>query len=339
MRKTILLLVATLGLTQASAQESDDLVFQAGHPSLQHWLMPETVPHPENNTPTPERIQLGQMLFFEKRLSKDGDMSCGTCHDPAKGWSDGLPTARGFRGMILGRATPTVINSAYNGIQMWDGREPTLESQAIGPMMASVEMNSDFESVFKFLNSNADYVQAFAKAYPGEAIGKETLQKAIASFERTIVSKNSPFDRWIKGEPSALSDDQVEGFKLFIGKAKCATCHAAPNFTDDGFHNLGLASFGASESDLGRYAKVPLSIMKGAFKTPTLRDISATAPYFHDGSAATLEEVMDHYLSGGVVTSNLSPNLHKIELTEEETSQVISFLHGLSSPSILISAP
>ena len=145
-------------------------VLQAGHPSLQAWRLPAAVPHPEDNAPTPARVALGRQLFFDNRLSGDGNMSCATCHSPMYGWSDALPTAKGFKGQVLGRATPTVINTAYNGVQMWDGRKRSLEDQAMGPMEASVEMNADLPRMFAFLNANEGYRAAFAAAYPGEAI-------------------------------------------------------------------------------------------------------------------------------------------------------------------------
>lgn len=311
---------------------AEEIVFEPGHPSLQSWLLPEEPPHPENNEPTPARVALGEKLFFEERLSHDGDMSCATCHSPELGWSDGLPTARGFRGMILGRATPTVVNTAYNGIQMWDGREPTLESQALGPMKSEHEMNIDLDKVVAMLKADPAYAADFAEAYPGEPISEDTVGRAIASFERTIISRTSPFDQWVQGDATAMTADQVEGFKLFVGKAKCDVCHSAPNFTDDGFHNLGLPAFAKEEPDLGRFAQVPLGIMKGAFKTPTLRDVELTAPYFHDGSADSLLDVIEHYAIGGEVKTNLSPNMEALDLTEKEKQQLVDFMLALTSP-------
>ncbi len=308
-------------------------VLQPGHPSLQAWLLPAAVPHPEGNAPTPERVALGRQLFFDNRLSGDGNMSCATCHSPMYGWSDALPTAKGFKGQVLGRATPTVINTAYNGVQMWDGRKKSLEDQAMGPMEADVEMNTDMTKLFAFLNGNEGYRSAFAAAYPGEPISAETISKAIASFERTVVSNNSPFDQWVAGKKDAMTAEQVAGFRLFVDPAKgnCAACHSGPNFTDNSFHNLGLASFGKPDADMGRYAIRPLAVMKGAFKTPTVREAANTAPYFHDGSAATLEEVVEHYRLGGVVTSNLSKDMKPLQLTPDEVRQIVAFMGALST--------
>ncbi|RLT95038.1 cytochrome-c peroxidase [Ketobacter sp.] len=315
------------------ALADSDYVYKAGDPSLQEWLLP-AVPYPKNNAPSAERASLGKMLFFDPRLSGDGNMSCATCHSPLFGWSDGLPTAKGFKSKVLGRASPTVTNTAYNHLQMWDGRKKSLEDQAIGPMLSSAEMNVDLSMALRFLQNNATYVAAFERAYPGQGITDETLAMAIANFERTVISNNSPFDRWIKGDAKAMTAQQVNGFKLFVDPAKgnCAVCHSAPNFTDNGFHNIGLDSWGMENPDMGRYAIKPIGLMKGAFKTPTLRDITLTAPYFHDGSAMTLKDVVDHYETGGTVTTNLSPNMKKLSLSQQEKADLVEFMKALTTP-------
>lgn len=321
-----------LALNAGQVMAEKKYVFKAGHKSLREWRLPKYAPYPKGNKPTKARIKLGKMLFFDPRLSGDGNMSCATCHNPALGWSDGLPTARGVKSMVLGRATPTIINTAYNKIQMWDGRKKSLEDQAMGPMEATVEMNMDTEKLFKWLNSNPGYRRAFKSAYPGQPINADTVSKAIASYERTVLSRNSRFDRWIRGDKRAMTRQEIQGFKLFVGRAKCADCHSAPNFTDDGFHNVGLKSFGNSEPDMGRYAQRPLKLMKGAFKTPTLKDITRTGPYFHDGSAKTLEEVIEHYNRGGEVKDNLSPNMKKLDLCGQDKEDLLAFLKTLTSP-------
>ncbi len=317
----------------AVANEFEETTFEAGHPSLQKWLLGE-MPQPEDNQLTPERVELGKKLFFDPRLSGDKNMSCATCHSPMFGWSDGLPKARGNKGVQLGRASPTVVNTGYNDIQMWDGRKPTLEEQAIGPMRAHDEMNMNLEELFQFLNGNVEYSSLFKKAYPDLPIGEEALGKAIASFERTVVSKDSPFDRWVKGDKTAMTKAQVNGFKVFMNpeKGNCSVCHSAPNFTDNGFHNLGLAAFGKENPDLGRFSERPLKLMKGAFKTPTMRDASLTAPYFHDGSAKTLTEVIEHYQSGGIVKTNISPNFKAAMLSDEEVNDLVDFMLALTTP-------
>lgn len=315
-------------------------VFEPGDASLQEWLIGE-VPYPKDNKPTEDRIALGKMLFFDPRLSGDGNMSCATCHSPLFGWSDGLPTAKGFKSIVLGRATPTITNSAFYTLQMWDGRKKSLEDQALGPMLSSAEMNLDIGNAVSFLNENKVYLEAFEKAYQDEGVNEVTLAKALASFERTVISKNSPFDRWVKGDKKAMTKNQVNGFKVFVDpdKGNCAVCHSAPNFSDSGFHNIGLKSYGNENPDMGRYAIKPLNLMKGAFKTPTLRDITLTAPYFHDGSAKDLSEVVDHYMSGGAVKDNLSPNMKKLTLSKQERADLIAFLGVLTSPQVSFELP
>lgn len=334
--------VAAVAMTlTATAVQSEEITYVAepGHPGLQEWLLPDAPPHPEDNAPSAARIELGRKLFFEPRLSGDGNMSCATCHNPSMGWSDGLPTGKGFRSKVLDRATPTIINSGYNSIMMWDGRKATLEDQAMGPMEATVEMNMDTAKLFAWLNSNQEYLTLFAAAYPGQEIGAATVSKALSAYERTVVSNNSPFDRWVRGDGNAMTPQQVSGFKLFFGKANCATCHSAPNFTDNGFHNLGLSSFGKSEPDVGRYAQRPLKSMMGAFKTPTLRDIERTAPYFHDGSAKTLMQVVEHYNKGGEVMTNLSPSMQPLNLSDREKEDLVAFMRALTSPYIQVALP
>ena len=322
--------LATTSLLHAETE----YVYEAGHPSLQEWLLPDEVPYPKGNKPNEARVELGKMLFFDPRLSGDGNMSCATCHSPLFGWSDGLPTAKGFKSQVLGRATPVVTNSAFYTLQMWDGRKKSLEDQAIGPMLSSAEMNVDIGSAIRFLNDSPVYVEAFKKAYPGEGVNENTLAKAIASFERTIISNNSPFDQWVKGDKKAMTAQQINGFKLFVNpeKGNCAVCHSAPNFSDSGFHNIGLASWGHENPDMGRYAIKPLRLMKGAFKTPTIRDITLSAPYFHDGSAMTLEDVVTHYNKGGEVQTNLSPNMKTLNLSQSEQADLVEFMKALTTP-------
>jgi len=340
MKKTVLVLAALVAACGAHAAssvtdaEGQLITLEAGHASLQKWKLPATPPHPEDNVPTPRRVELGKKLFFDPRLSGDGNMSCASCHSPLLGWSDGQATAKGAKSMVLGRASPTVVNTAFNSLQMWDGRKKSLEDQAMGPMEASVEMNMDTQKLFVWLNGNEGYRALFQESFPGKPIDADSLSKAIASFERTVISNTSPFDRWVAGEKGAMSPDQVKGFALFIDpqKANCSACHSGPNFTDNGFHNLGLASFGDANPDVGRYAQKPIAGLKGAFKTPTVREAASTAPYFHDGSAKTLAELVDFYAKGGVVKSNQSKSMKELKLTPEEITQVVSFIGALSSP-------
>lgn len=323
-----------------SAQAKEKVyVFSPGHPSLNEFLLPTLVPQPHDNRLTPARVELGKKLFFDHRLSGDQNMSCASCHNPGLGWSDGLPLARGEKGMVLTRSTPSIFNVAFNPVLMWDGREPTLEVHAMQPIIRQGEMNIDIPTLFRWLNGNEGYKQLFAKAYPREPIDEKTLSKAISSFERTIVSGSSPVDRWIRGEAKALSAQQVAGFRLFAGKANCIACHSGANFTDSSFHNIGLASWGEDKPDLGRFAHKPLQAMRGAFKTPTLREVARTAPYFHDGSANTLMEVVEHYSQGGVTKTNLSADMKPLNLSAKEKMALIAFMEGLSSPVKPVTVP
>lgn len=307
----------------------------------QKWLLPKTPPAPADNQPTPARVALGKTLFFDPRLSSDGNLSCASCHSPMFGWSDGLPTAKGNKSKILGRASPTVVNTGYNTIMMWDGRKASLEDQAMGPMESMDEMAMSLTALFKWLDAEPAYKAMFEKAYPGEAIDGKVVSKALASFERTVISNDSPFDRWLRGDAKAMTRQQIIGFRLFSdsNKGNCVACHQAPNFTDNGFHNIGLASYDREKPDVGRYAIKPVAAMKGAFKTPTIRDIALTAPYFHDGSAKTLHEVVEHYAKGGVSKKDLSPNIKPLALTNEEKEAIVAFMQALTTPPAPVTLP
>ena len=314
------------------AKDSD--VSLKPRPEDKVWLMPKNPPTPADNKVTPARVELGKMLFFDPRLSHDGNMSCATCHSPLLGWSDGLPTAKGFKSATLPRATPTVTNTAFNELQMWDGRRSSLEDQALGPMESTAEMNMDMDMLFKWINGNETYKKAFAKAYPGEPIDGKAVAKAIASFERTVVSSNSRFDKWLRGDTKAMTAQEIRGFRLFTDpkKGNCAVCHSAPNFADNSFHNVGLAAYGKENPDMGRYVIKPLAVSKGAFKTPTLRDIELTAPYFHDGSAKTLMDVVEHYAKGGETKTDLAENIKPLSLTPQDKEDLVAFMKALTSP-------
>ncbi|MDT0593326.1 cytochrome-c peroxidase [Glaciecola petra] len=337
----LLFILVFLPIETISAQTENEFILEAGHESLQVWLLPKTPESPADNQPNAERIELGKKLFFDPRLSGAKNMSCATCHNPVFGWSDGLPTALGNKSMVLGRASPTVVNTGYNSIQMWDGRKATLEDQALGPMKAHEEMNMDLDALIKFMSANEEYSAHFKRAYPDTGVSEASIAKAIAAFERTIISRTSPFDKWVAGDESALSPQQINGFKVFLDpeKGNCSVCHQAPNFTDNGFHNLGLASYGKENPDMGRYTQRPLRLMKGAFKTPTMRDIALTAPYFHDGSAANLREVVEHYQSGGVIKTNIAPNFTAAKLSDQEVDDLIAFMQALSSPQAPFTLP
>lgn len=291
----------------------------------QAWRLPDQIPQPADNASTAPRAALGKALFFDARLSDSGAMSCSSCHLPQLSWTDGRKLPVMPNGDIVGRHSPTMLNLAYNTQFMWDGRKKSLEDQAMGPHRHLSK--HAFDAGAAKLGALPGYQKMFAAAYPGEPISQETISKALAAFERTLVSRNSPFDRWIAGDQHALSDSQYRGFKVFVDPAKgnCAACHNGPNFTDNGFHNIGLRS-----KDEGRFAIRKVAAMKGAFKTPTLRDIEITAPYYHDGSAATLRDVVDHYVRGGDDRSNVSADVRPLDLSEQDKQDLIAFMQALT---------
>ena len=331
--KTVLayLLVTAILITPVIAGEKAPLP-----EDVNKYLRPMEIPQPKNNLMTPERVKLGKVLFFDPRLSGSNFISCATCHNPALGWSDAQPTAVGHGMKILERSTPTILNTAYQRFQFWDGRDRTLEKQALGPIEAAGEMFQPLETFIEELSSIPGYVAMFDDAYPGEGVTKKTIGKAIASFERSVVSTESPFDRWLKGVKGAMSESAVRGFDLFKGKANCTACHDGFNFSDNGFHNIGLPD----NKDEGRYLIKPIKVLKGAFKTPTLRDVALTAPYMHNGQYDTLMEVIDHYNKGGEKNlGNLDPNMKKLGLNKKEMKDLVEFLHALTGDPQEVTVP
>ena len=299
------------------------------------WILPASYPQPADNQSTPARVELGKTLFFDARISGSGVMSCASCHLPELGWTDGKKLPVMPNGDVVPRHSPSMLNLAYNNIYMWDGRKSTLEEQAIGPHRHLSK--ADFATATARLREMPGYKTMFAAAYPGEPINEETIAKAWAAFERTLVSRNSPFDRWAAGDTTALTPEQYRGYKLFVDPAKgnCASCHSGANFTDNGFHNIGLRS----GKDEGRFPFRKVASMKGAFKTPTLRDIERTAPYYHDGSAATLRDVVDHYARGGDDRSNVSPDVRKLDLSEQDKQDLVAFMRSLTGEQTAFVAP
>jgi cytochrome c peroxidase len=295
----------------------------------QAWRLPAEIPMPADNVSTPARVELGKALFFDARLSGSGLTSCASCHEPALGWTDGRKLPVLPDGSIIGRHSPTIVNLAYNTQFMWDGRKKSIEDQAIGPHRHLSK--EAFAAATARLAALPGYKAMFAKAYPGHPANEETIALALSAFQRTLVSKDSPFDRWLAGDANAITPQQYRGFRVFLDPAKgnCAACHNGPNFTDNGFHNIGLAQ--GAKPDLGRYNIRKVAAMKGAFKTPTLREIELTAPYFRDGSAATLREVVDHYARGGDDRSNVSPEVRPLDLTEQDKQDLVAFMRALTS--------
>ncbi|HEX6508723.1 MAG TPA: cytochrome c peroxidase [Chloroflexota bacterium] len=294
---------------------------------LADFRRPAAAPGSKTNPMTPEKVALGQMLFFDPRLSGSGAISCATCHNPALGWSDALPKGLGHMGGRLGRHTPTILNVAYGEPYFWDGRAATLEDQAKGPLTSAAEMNMPAEVAVKRILSIPGYVTAFSYAFPGKPISVDTIAAAVASYERTVVSSSAPFDKWVAGDETAVSDSAKRGFLLFNGKANCAACHSGWRMTDDGFHDIGI-----NGTDRGRAAISPGIVqLEHAFKTPTLRNINQRAPYMHDGSMPTLAAVIDHYDSDFVNRPSLDPQMHRLGLTGAEKADLLAFLNTLTS--------
>jgi cytochrome c peroxidase len=290
------------------------------------------VKFPADNPSNADKVELGKQLYFDKRLSVDNTVSCASCHDPKMGWSNNDKTAVGVGGQRGGRSAPTVLNTAYQAFQFWDGRAGTLEQQALGPIANPIEMNLPVEKAVEKIAAIKGYQDQFQKVF-GQPVNADNLAKAIAAFERTILSGDAPYDRFKAGDESALSDKAKEGMKLFFGKANCSSCHTGPNFTDNGFHNVGI-SFAAEKPDLGRNEISKMEGDKGAFKTPTLREIARTGPYMHDGSLASLEEVVAYYNKGGTPNDYLDEEIYALKLTPEQQSALVAFLkEGLASSS------
>lgn len=283
---------------------------------------------PPSNPLTIEKVELGRLLYFDPRLSADGTVSCATCHDPQKGWTDQAPVSTGIRGQMGTRNAPTVMNATTMVLQFWDGRAATLEEQALGPLVNPIEMgNRSHDEVVKRISAIAGYRPYFEKAF-GTGVTKENLAQAIASFERTVLSGNSRHDRYVAGDSAALNEAEVRGMQLFFGKGNCARCHAGPNFSDSLFHNLGVGVKSPTK-DWGRFVVTLVRADRGAFKTPTLRELTKTAPYMHDGSQKTLEEVITFYNKGGEKNPWLDPLVVPLGLTDPEKADLVAFMKAL----------
>lgn len=300
--------------------------------------LPAAAPIPSGNLNYKSKVELGKQLYFDGRLSKNNSISCAFCHNPLTGFADPRQTSIGVGGGVGGRQAPTVYNTGFIPLQFWDGRAGSLEEQAIGPIHNPVEMGETHENVVKKLGRIKGYQQQFRAVF-GTDVNLQGIAEAIAAYERTVVSTNSAFDKYVLGDSKAMEEAAVRGMTLFKGKARCILCHNGPNFTDNQFHNLGVPQVGPMKEDLGRYYVTRQERDKGAFKTPTLRSITETAPYMHDGVFKTLEEVVDFFDHGGGKNSNLSPLLKPLDLTKEEKADLVAFLKALTGESIKFEMP
>ncbi len=324
---------------------------------------------PKDNPLTAEKVALGEKLYFDKRLSADRTVSCATCHDPATALTDHNMVGIGIELKKGARNIPTVLNAMFNELQFWDGRAPSLEEQAKMPIINPLEMGmKDHTAVVARVKEAGEYKPLFAAAFGTAGITIDTIAKAIASFERTQLSGNSPFDRFIEGDQQAISDSAKRGWELYNGQARCITCHAfnasQPFFTDNKFHNSGVAAkdqnfpalarksrqllaqgknsaqavdelaLSPGFSELGRYliTKQPKDI--GTFKTSGLRDIELTAPYFHNGSEKTLLDVIKFYNKGGELNPNLDGGMRPLKLTDPQMDDLVELMKTLTSDDV-----
>jgi cytochrome c peroxidase len=300
--------------------------------------LPTVVPIPATNLNYAAKVELGKQLFFDGRLSKNNQVPCAACHLPATGFADARQVSIGVEGAIGDRQAPTILNTAYNPLQFWDGRVGSLEEQVLGPIQEEDEMAETIENIVKKIGRSKGYQQQFREVF-GTGVNMQGIAEAIAAYERTIVSTNSVFDKYVSGDKKAMDEAAVRGMALFKGKARCILCHNGPNFTDNQFHNLGVPQVGSRKEDLGRYDVTRTERDKGAFKTPTLRSITETAPYMHDGVFKTLEEVVDFLDQGGGQNPNLSQMVKSLGLTQQEKADLVMFLKALTGEPIKFEMP
>ncbi|HOW85688.1 MAG TPA: cytochrome c peroxidase [Candidatus Aminicenantes bacterium] len=340
MRRIVLFAALLVGLLAAAAGTASILAGQKAPPITQvgvQVLGPQRlgplppVVHPPGNPPSSAKIQLGKELYFDPRLSADGTISCATCHDPALGWSDKGPTSEGIHGQFGGRRAPPVSNAAYSPLQFWDGRSPSLEDQAKGPIQNPIEMGNTHEAMIQTVSAIGAYQSEFKAVFGTGPITVDQVADAIAAFERTVVTTDSRFDRYARGDHNALTKLEKEGLEIFNGKAHCTGCHWGPYFSDGRFHNLGLPPKDPKNPDVGRYAVTKDHRDMGAFKTPTVRDAARRPPYLHDGSEKTLESLIDFYDKGGGKGPNLDPLMVPLGLARHEKAALVAFIKSLDS--------
>ncbi|HYA64626.1 MAG TPA: cytochrome c peroxidase [Candidatus Sulfotelmatobacter sp.] len=336
------LCLAVIAYLPAQSQSSgaNSAVIPVGKPvQIKAPLGLPPVPIPADNPPTEDTIALGRRLYYDPQLSVDGTISCASCHAPQFAFSDDEPTSEGVGKKHGTRHAPTVINSAYSPLQFWDGRAPSLEEQAKGPIANPVEMAHTLDGVVKRLQADSKYPALFKNAWGTEQITIEMVAKSIASFERTVIAGDSPFDRFYYGHDSrALSLEAQRGLKIFVDakKGNCAVCHTIGKdyalFTDNKFHNLGVgADTRGNLNDVGRYAITKSEDDMGCFKTPSLRNLAHRGRYMHDGSFPTVKDALAHYIGGGNWNAHLDKEIHSLDvLTFDERDELLQFLDSLN---------
>jgi cytochrome c peroxidase len=290
---------------------------------------------PEDNPYSATKAELGRFLYFDNRLSSDATISCASCHAPEKAFADGSPVATGIGGQKGGRSAPTVINRAYSTQQFWDGRAASLEEQAKGPIANPIEMTAEksadaaHAAVVKRLKGVKSYMIMFEQAFGEGELTIDHVAKAIATFERTVYSGNAPYDKYNAGDKQAMNAAQIRGMNIFFNKTACDSCHIGFNFTDGSYVNIGIG-MDKPKPDLGRFMVSGRDEDKGAFKTPTLREVEHHGPYMHDGSLKTLDEVIEHYNKGGIKNEHLDQRMKPLKLTDQDKSDLVAFLKALS---------
>jgi cytochrome c peroxidase len=322
------------------------------------------LPVPEDNPMTPEKVELGKRLFFDPNLSGDGSLACASCHLPDQGWTTNTPLSPSYPTNMERRNSQTLINVAYNKALVWDGRAGALEKQALGPIQNPLHMNQNLDLLIERLKAMPVYEKGFQQVF-GTSVTPEGIGKALAAFERTLVTHNAPFDRYVTGDWQAMSDGALRGMELFKGKARCILCHNGPNFTDSQFHNLGVPAapllshplvqaairfdakrmnvpeYQSVREDLGRYLVTKEEKDKRAFKTPTLRNVLQREPYMHNGVFHSPEEVVEFYDAGGGAVAGKSPLIQPLGLTAQEKRDLLAFLQALTGelPTVTLPAP
>jgi cytochrome c peroxidase len=320
-------LIAGCGGKSSSPSGNYTLVLPLGLDSSAQYI-------PADNPMTAAKIELGRKLYFDARLSLDGTVSCATCHNPTLGFSDGRARAMGIYGQEFKRSAPTLINRLFSKVQFWDGRAKSLEDQAPQPIQNELEMRNTPENVERTLRASNEYRDDFQQVF-GTDVTMDGIAKALAAFERTFVSGNSPYDKFKAGDSTALTESARRGLALFESdRVNCKQCHTGFNFTDEKFQNNG-AGQDQPQPDLGRFEQTKNDSDRGAFKTPTLRDMSRTSPYMHDGSVRTLLDVINFYNKGGIPNKHLSPFMKPLNLSEEQKADLVSFLRSLTGTNTL----
>jgi len=296
--------------------------------ALADYARPTAIPYPDDDPYSAAKADLGRRLFFDPIFSNSHTISCGSCHNPALAWGDGRARALGEGPGGLALRAPTLLNVAWMPRLGWDGKFADLESVAFAPITAKANMNLKEEVLIARLSAEPEYVAAFAGAFEDGAISRRNIERALATYERSIVSASAPFDRWVSGDEQAIGEPAKRGFDLFNGKGRCAGCHSGWAFSDGSFHDIGVAQ----GADIGRGRLFPSSVkLRYAFKTPTLRDVARRAPYMHDGSVATLEAAIALYDHGGIARPSRSEIIRPLGLTDAEKADLIAFLETLTS--------